>query len=88
MRALLAAMLLAVAAPVLAEGIEVKGWAPVLVDFPAVLDGQDVLLCWLEGEPALEWYHRVDLGFAGRRRLPGARSARPCTRCLPIPGWA
>jgi len=29
-----------------------------------------VRLCWLEGEPALAWYHRSDLGIAGRRRLP------------------
>jgi hypothetical protein len=29
-----------------------------------------VLYCWLEGEPELGWYHRTDLGFAGRRRLP------------------
>jgi hypothetical protein len=51
------------------EGIELKGWAPVLVDFPAVLDGRDVLLCWLEGEPTLGWYHLTELGFPGRRRL-------------------
>jgi hypothetical protein len=51
-------------------GIELKGVAPLLVDFPADLDGVPVYLCWLEGEPELAWYHRVDLGFAGRRRLP------------------
>ena len=51
-------------------GAELKGVAPLLVDFPADLDGVPVLLCWLEGEPELAWYHRVDLGFAGRRRLP------------------
>ncbi|OXM49801.1 DUF2203 family protein [Amycolatopsis alba] len=51
-------------------GAELKGFAPLLVDFPAELDGVDVLLCWLEGDPELCWYHRVDLGFAGRRRLP------------------
>jgi hypothetical protein len=51
-------------------GIELKGWAPMLVDFPSMLDGDDVLLCWLEGELDLEWYHRVELGFPGRRRLP------------------
>jgi hypothetical protein len=28
-----------------------------------------VLLCWLEGEPELSWYHRLDLGFLARRRL-------------------
>ncbi|MEU6795825.1 DUF2203 domain-containing protein [Nonomuraea wenchangensis] len=51
------------------RGIEVKGVAPVLVDFPAVLDGVSVRLCWIEGEPELAWYHRTDLGFAGRRPL-------------------
>ncbi len=52
------------------QGIELKGIAPVLVDFPAFLRGRSVRLCLLEGEPALAWYHRTDLGFAGRRRLP------------------
>jgi hypothetical protein len=51
-------------------GAELKGIAPLLVDFPADLHGMPVLLCWLEGEPDLAWYHRPDLGFAGRRRLP------------------
>jgi hypothetical protein len=51
-------------------GAELKGVAPLLVDFPADLDGVPVLLCWLEGEAELGWYHRRDLGFAGRRRLP------------------
>ncbi|WP_067506502.1 DUF2203 domain-containing protein [Actinoplanes sp. TFC3] len=50
-------------------GAEIKGIAPLLVDFPGELDGVPVLLCWLEGETELLWYHRVDLGFAGRRRL-------------------
>lgn len=56
-------------------GAELKGFAPLLVDFPADLDGTPVLLCWLEGEQGLGWYHRADLGFAGRRRLPGPPSA-------------
>ncbi|HEV7900223.1 MAG TPA: DUF2203 domain-containing protein [Planosporangium sp.] len=51
-------------------GAELKGLAPLLVDFPADLDGDPVLLCWLEGDPELAWYHRPDLGIAGRRRLP------------------
>ncbi|GIG66898.1 DUF2203 domain-containing protein [Phytomonospora endophytica] len=51
------------------HGIEVKGIAPLLIDFPAVLDGEDVRLCWLEGDERLAWYHRTELGFAGRRRL-------------------
>lgn len=53
-----------------ANGIEVKGAAPLIVDFPGSLLGADVLLCWLEGETELAWYHRPELGFLGRRRLP------------------
>ncbi|MGC5012301.1 DUF2203 domain-containing protein [Streptosporangium sp. DT93] len=52
------------------RGIEVKGIAPLLVDFPAVLDGARVRLCWLEGDRDLAWYHHDELGFAGRRPLP------------------
>ena len=51
-------------------GAELKGVAPLLVDVPADLDGVPVLLCWLEGDADLSWYHRADLGFAGRRPLP------------------
>ena len=57
-------------------GADLKGFAPLLLDFPAVLDGVPVLLCWLEGDGPIAWYHRTELGFAGRRRLPGAWSER------------
>jgi hypothetical protein len=50
-------------------GIELKGLAPLLLDFPAEFDGVPVLLCWLEGDADISWYHRRDLGFAGRRPL-------------------
>jgi len=51
------------------SGADLKGLAPLLVDFPSEIDGVPVLLCWLEGNQAIEWYHRADLGFAGRRRI-------------------
>ena len=35
-----------------------------------MLDGEPVLLCWLEGEAQLGWYHKADHGFAGRHRSP------------------
>ncbi|HEU5159015.1 MAG TPA: DUF2203 domain-containing protein [Streptosporangiaceae bacterium] len=54
------------------RGIEVKGVAPLLLDFPAHLDGRSVRLCWLEGDVELAWYHLSELGFAGRRPLPDA----------------
>ncbi len=52
------------------QGIEVKGFAPLLIDFPAELDGVSVRLCWLESEIELGWYHRSDLGIVGRRPIP------------------
>ncbi|AEV85932.1 hypothetical protein ACWT_4913 [Actinoplanes sp. SE50] len=52
------------------SGAELKGVAPLLLDFSADLDGSPVLLCWLEGDTDLAWYHRPDLGIAGRRPLP------------------
>lgn len=56
------------------NGVEVKGIAPLLIDFPALLDGVSVRLCWLEGEAELAWYHRTDLGFVARRPLPDQTS--------------
>jgi len=52
-----------------AAGLEVKGIAPLLLDFPSELAGEPVLLCWLEGERELGWYHAPEYGFAGRRRI-------------------
>ena len=57
-----------------AEGLDLKGIAPLLLDFPAQLDGDTVLLCWLEGERELRWYHKPEHGFAGRRPIPGGAS--------------
>lgn len=53
-----------------AHGIEVKGAAPIIIDFSTELLGAPVLLCWLEGEHEISWYHRAEQGFLGRRRLP------------------
>ncbi len=41
-----------------------------LVDFPARIDGREVLLCWRSDEPRVEWYHEPDAGFSGRRPIP------------------
>ena len=47
--------------------VQVKGFAPLLLDFPGERDGRPVLWCWLEGDADIGWYHRLDSGFAGRR---------------------
>lgn len=52
-----------------AQGIDLKGYAPLLLDFPADLGEGVVLLCWLEGDTELAWWHRPELGFAGRRPI-------------------
>ena len=53
-----------------AEGVQMRSLAPVVLDFPGAVDGEPALLCWLEGEDDLAWYHRPEHGFMGRRPLP------------------
>jgi hypothetical protein len=40
-----------------------------LVDFPALVAGRPVWLCWRLDEDEIEWWHEVSEGFASRRRL-------------------
>ncbi len=40
-----------------------------LVDFPAVIGGKEVLLCWESGEPDIEFWHDLHAGYAGRQRI-------------------
>lgn len=40
-----------------------------LVDFPSVIDGREVLLCWELGEEAVDYWHEPDAGFGGREPL-------------------
>lgn len=45
-----------------------------LIDFPAILEGKPVLLCWKLGEEGISFYHYYEEGFAGRKPLQRARS--------------
>ncbi|HVF53432.1 MAG TPA: DUF2203 domain-containing protein [Actinomycetota bacterium] len=40
-----------------------------LIDFPGVVDGQEVWLCWRLGEPEVAYWHPKDEGFGSRRPL-------------------
>jgi hypothetical protein len=40
-----------------------------LVDFPALRDGQEIYLCWEEGEAEIAYWHPLDSGFGGRQAL-------------------
>lgn len=50
-------------------GVQVKDAETGLVDFPALRHGEEVLLCWLAGEDAVEWWHDLESGFAGRQPI-------------------
>ncbi len=50
-------------------GVDFKGFDQGLVDFPAEMDGRLVYLCWKLGEDAVEHWHEVDAGYAGRQKL-------------------
>jgi len=53
-----------------AYGVLVKDLDRGLVDFPALRDGEEVLLCWEVGEDEVAFWHGLDEGFAGRKPLP------------------
>ena len=53
-----------------ALGAQVKDLDTGLIDFPALREGEIVLLCWQLGEDEIRYWHRADDGFAGRRPLP------------------
>ena len=50
-------------------GVLVKDVDMGLCDFPHLLNGRIVFLCWKRGETAFEAWHDVDTGFANRQPL-------------------
>ena len=52
-------------------GVQVKDLEQGLLDFPCVLDGKTVLLCWKLGEKEIGYWHSPEDGFEGRRPLDG-----------------
>jgi hypothetical protein len=51
------------------KGIELKDIDIGLVDFPAIMDGNEVLLCWRQGEERITYYHSRQDGFSGRKSI-------------------
>jgi len=41
-----------------------------LVDFPAIINSQEALLCWRSDEPEVAWYHGYQDGYASRQPIP------------------
>ena len=56
-------------APIVDRGILIKSVERGLIDFPSLMDGNLIYLCWQAGEPELMYWHTVDSGFAGRQSL-------------------
>ena len=50
-------------------GVDPKNGPEGLIDFPALLDGRPVYLCWKLGEPEVLHWHDLDAGFRGRQPL-------------------
>jgi len=41
-----------------------------LVDFPALIEGKEVMLCWKSDEDDIMFYHDFETGFQGRKPIP------------------
>ncbi len=51
-------------------GIQLKDYTRGLIDFPCMMNGRIVLLCWqLDEGDEIQWWHDLETGFAGRERL-------------------
>jgi hypothetical protein len=40
-----------------------------LLDFPALIGGKEVFLCWESDEETVEFWHDLETGYGGRERL-------------------
>ncbi len=49
--------------------IQIKDLERGLLDFPALINGREVFLCWEKDEDDIEYWHDIDAGFAGREPL-------------------
>jgi hypothetical protein len=49
--------------------IQIKDLDRGLIDFPAVMAGKEVFLCWEQEEADIDHWHELDAGYAGRMRL-------------------
>jgi hypothetical protein len=50
--------------------IFIKDLSRGLIDFPAIIGGREVFLCWESDETDVEFWHDLETGFGGREKLP------------------
>nr|WP_245996061.1 DUF2203 domain-containing protein [Paenibacillus taihuensis] len=53
------------------RGVMLKMINPGLIDFPSLLNGEKILICWKQGETRISHYHGYNDGFIGRKPHPG-----------------
>lgn len=58
-----------VVAEIDATGVQVKDLDMGLLDFPCVVDGKTILLCWKMGEEKITHWHDLEEGYAGRKLI-------------------
>ena len=51
------------------RGIVLRDLDSGLIDFPSLRDGEEVYLCWIDGEDDIGFWHHLDAGYAGRQAL-------------------
>lgn len=49
--------------------IQIKDLERGLVDFPAIIAGREVFLCWERDEDSVEFWHDLDTGYSGREPI-------------------
>jgi len=49
--------------------IQLKDLDRGLLDFPAIIGGREVFLCWEQDEETVEFWHDLETGYGGRERI-------------------
>lgn len=50
-------------------GIVVRDLDRGLIDFPSLLDDQEIYMCWELGEDSVDFWHDLESGYGGRQPL-------------------
>jgi hypothetical protein len=59
---------------IIETGCLIKDLEAGLVDFPALLRGEEIYLCWKLDERHIEYWHGIEEGFAGRKLIEDSMS--------------
>lgn len=51
------------------RGIVLRDLDSGLIDFPAIREGDEVYLCWIDGEDEIGYWHGLNAGYSGRNPI-------------------